>query len=46
MFVVAAGILARIDPLSWEVIPRIHFGPIPISPHGMASPSVISPVQS
>ena len=35
MLIAAAGILSQIDPLSWEIIPRIHLGPIPISPHGI-----------
>ncbi|MEA2460442.1 MAG: phosphatidylglycerol---prolipoprotein diacylglyceryl transferase [Actinomycetota bacterium] len=31
----AEAIKAGIDPLAWEVFPRIHLGPLAISPHGI-----------
>jgi phosphatidylglycerol---prolipoprotein diacylglyceryl transferase len=31
----AAGFKWGVDPLGWKIIPRIHLGPLAISPHGI-----------
>jgi phosphatidylglycerol:prolipoprotein diacylglycerol transferase len=31
----AAAIEFGIDPLAWEILPRIHLGPLAVSPHGI-----------
>jgi phosphatidylglycerol---prolipoprotein diacylglyceryl transferase len=31
----AAPIELQVDPLAWQVLPRIHLGPLAISPHGI-----------
>ena len=33
--IAAAPIELQIDPLAWEILPRIHLGPLAISPHGI-----------
>lgn len=33
--IVAEGIKWGIDPLAWEIIPRIELGPLAVSPHGI-----------
>lgn len=33
--VTATAFLAQIGPLAWEILPRIHLGPLAISPHGI-----------
>ncbi|HEY7875574.1 MAG TPA: prolipoprotein diacylglyceryl transferase family protein [Actinomycetota bacterium] len=33
--IVAEGIRWGFDPLAWEIIPRIHIGPLAVSPHGI-----------
>ena len=33
--IVAEGIKWGIDPLAWEIIPRIELGPLSVSPHGI-----------
>ena len=35
MSVFAEAIKLQVDPLSWEIIPRLHLGPLAISPHGI-----------
>jgi phosphatidylglycerol---prolipoprotein diacylglyceryl transferase len=31
----AAPFKFGIDPLAWEIVPRLHFGPLTVSPHGL-----------
>jgi phosphatidylglycerol---prolipoprotein diacylglyceryl transferase len=31
----AAPVKFGIDPLAWEIVPRLHFGPVTVSPHGL-----------
>jgi phosphatidylglycerol:prolipoprotein diacylglycerol transferase len=33
--IVAEAFKFGIDPLAWEIIPRLHIGPLAISPHGI-----------
>ena len=33
--ILAEGIKWGLDPLAWKIIPRIHLGPLAISPHGI-----------
>jgi hypothetical protein len=31
----AEAITLQVNPLAWEIIPRLHLGPLAISPHGI-----------
>jgi phosphatidylglycerol---prolipoprotein diacylglyceryl transferase len=33
--ILAAPIRFGVDPLAWEIVPRLHFGPVTVSPHGL-----------
>lgn len=33
--ILATGLKWGLDPLAWKIIPRIHLGPLAISPHGI-----------
>jgi phosphatidylglycerol---prolipoprotein diacylglyceryl transferase len=33
--VLSAAVRFGIDPLAWEIVPRLHLGPVTVSPHGL-----------